>query len=231
MTEWLAPTQLPAQGPRCLPQVNKEAEHRERLQELQQRITAAQERIFSGGCLLLLPARLRNCYQFCWLAAQLQLLPLPLPLRSGTLYTCYTCCQQDTVGARNRPQLSAALLCAHLPLPLPACLPACLPAEEGFQADARKRQEELAVDVEEVRASAVPGLAWLSAAGGVPACLRIRALHCFLAAFWQITGSNVRIKRPRLPAPPPARRPCRCALSWRRSWSGAPPWTAPATTC
>jgi hypothetical protein len=30
--------------------VNKEAEHRERLQELQRRIAAAQERIFSGGC-------------------------------------------------------------------------------------------------------------------------------------------------------------------------------------
>ena len=30
------------------PQVNKEAEHRERLQELQQRVAAGQERIFSG---------------------------------------------------------------------------------------------------------------------------------------------------------------------------------------
>ena len=50
------------------PQVNKEAEHRERLQELQQRIVSAQERIFSGG------------FRDCCLAAPLLLLPLPLPL-------------------------------------------------------------------------------------------------------------------------------------------------------
>ena len=56
------------------------------------------------------------------------------------------------------------MLCAHLLLPVPACLPACLPAEEGFQADARKRHAELAVDLEEVSSHAAPGLAW---GGGV----------------------------------------------------------------
>lgn len=132
------PTPSPPPPPRAAPQVNKEAEHRERLQELQQRIAQGHERILSGEA----PR---------WGSRSLARRCLPDWNSIATTAVCPMVIGR-AVGAA--PRFSHFPPSAH---PTSRAIPRLLGfawhriAEEGFLADARKRHDELAADLEEVR--------------------------------------------------------------------------------